>query len=371
MQNRFKIINLFKEKDGCSYVRHDIPFKKLAALGHHVTMEYPIHRTDFNIGILSRAISPDLAQTLVKMKTLGIKLVYDTDDLLFALEPTNPYFSDVRTNMAIAFFKAIFPLVDMVTTTGEELSDEFRDFTGMAVPVATLPNCIRAEDWKERDHKSKRIRVGYAGSISHHAELNFLIPIIRDLKKEFDFEFHIFGIFDNLETLQRWADKKMESGPEVWQMMMRESIEQLKTIEFFHHSYVPIQEYPETMRRLDLDIGLCPLFNTRFNRCKSPIKAFEYAMTGAAVLTSDTGPYQVWTNRADMDPGLWRENLHAMLSSKQYREDLAREQKQLVLDEFEISKNIHRWEEAFNYVLKPTPTILGPDGNRIRESVLN
>ena len=39
-------------------------------------------------------------------------------------------------------------------------------------------------------------------------------------------------------------------------------------------------------------IGLAPLADTAFNRCKSPIKAIDYAAMGLAVLASDTAVYR-------------------------------------------------------------------------------
>jgi glycosyltransferase involved in cell wall biosynthesis len=40
------------------------------------------------------------------------------------------------------------------------------------------------------------------------------------------------------------------------------------------------------------DIGLAPLTDTPFNRCKSPIKTLDYAALGLAVLASDIGVYR-------------------------------------------------------------------------------
>jgi glycosyltransferase involved in cell wall biosynthesis len=39
-------------------------------------------------------------------------------------------------------------------------------------------------------------------------------------------------------------------------------------------------------------IGLAPLLDTPFNRCKSPIKALDYAALGLATLASDTPAYR-------------------------------------------------------------------------------
>jgi hypothetical protein len=47
-----------------------------------------------------------------------------------------------------------------------------------------------------------------------------------------------------------------------------------------------------TGRQPAWQIGLAPLLDTPFNRCKSPIKAMDYAALGVAVLASDTAVYR-------------------------------------------------------------------------------
>ena len=48
----------------------------------------------------------------------------------------------------------------------------------------------------------------------------------------------------------------------------------------------PTAEYWATIRGLDLDIGCLPLTDTRFNRCKSFSKFYEYAALGSLTLAS-------------------------------------------------------------------------------------
>jgi glycosyltransferase involved in cell wall biosynthesis len=50
--------------------------------------------------------------------------------------------------------------------------------------------------------------------------------------------------------------------------------------------WLPIDRYPEAYA--GIDIGCCPLADTPFNRCKTAVKAFEYAALGAAVVASPT-----------------------------------------------------------------------------------
>jgi hypothetical protein len=53
--------------------------------------------------------------------------------------------------------------------------------------------------------------------------------------------------------------------------------------------------YPNFINSLKLfdnfDIGLIPLINNKFNRCKSPIKFFDLTQLGLAVIASNSPPY--------------------------------------------------------------------------------
>lgn len=360
MLERLKILNLFPNSDGCQYVRHLVPFRELRARGHYVKMDFPIHRSDFNIAILSRMANPALIETLVKMRIVGMKIILDWDDNLFELEEENPYFSDTKTQAALYMMKRIMPLIDMVTVTCEELRETMKQYT--MAPIRVLPNCVDPRDWNERPRAQREtVRIGYAGACSHHKELNFLIPIIRELQKTHDIEFHIFGIFTSLEKLEKDATMQLKK-PAVWQSLMKETQRLLKTIRYVHHDYVTIENYPKTLAAMDLDIGLCPLFSSPFNDCKSPIKFFEYAMVGTAPLCSDAAPYQFCSNQAPMDAKLWKENLEAMIRDKQYRETIAFNAKTYTLENFDIRKRVQDWEEVYSEALHPQPTILLPQG---------
>ena len=362
---RFKILNLFSQKDGCSYVRHQIPFEELQRRGHHVTMKWPIYRSDYNIAILSRMVHEQFVETLVKMKMVGMKIVYDTDDLLFALEPENPFYSDAKSAHATQLTKRCMAFVDMVTASTPALAQEFQSKFTLG-PVHVLPNCIRPKDWVLRPkEKRSTVRIGYAGACSHHRELNFLIPIIREIQKKHDVEFHIMGIFNSVEDLERNSKMKMKFKVK-WFELFKETNKLLKTVKFVHHSYVPITEYPHRLAALDLDIGLCPLFESRFNRCKSAIKYYEYAMCGTAPIASDVAPYKECHEVLPMDSKLWREAILELVMDPVARAQVADDERNFVLENYDIEKKAVLWERAYHELLTPKPTILGADGKALK-----
>lgn len=350
--NRFKILNLFNLKGGCEYVRHEVPFTTLQKRGHYVKMNFPVHRMDFQIAILSRAISKQLFEILMKMKAIGMQIIYDTDDLLFELEPDNPFYSDQASIKAVQMTRQIISMMDMVTVTTEALKREISAYYDG--PVKVLPNCVKPEDWKERSRTSKKLRIGYTGSASHYREFNFLVPIIKRLQKRHDFEFHLFGLFDKPADIQAGIDLKVEKNT-VWKDHMRETQNLIKDFDFVHHPFVSkIEDYRAKLSELDLDIGLAPLFDTKFNRCKSNLKYLEYAMVGTAPIVSDIETYFGCSNEVPMDDLAWEARIEHMIFDKQFRETIAFNAKALVLDKFSIEKKIELWEEAYSECLNPS-----------------
>jgi glycosyltransferase involved in cell wall biosynthesis len=50
--------------------------------------------------------------------------------------------------------------------------------------------------------------------------------------------------------------------------------------------WLPLEAYPLGLR--EIDVACCPLADAPFNRCKTPIKAWEAAACGSAVVASPT-----------------------------------------------------------------------------------
>ena len=68
-------------------------------------------------------------------------------------------------------------------------------------------------------------------------------------------------------------------------------MDKLSGIRYEFHPNVPLDEHPQKVCDLKLDIGIAPLLDDQFNRHKSCIKYYEYAMSGAVTLASHVVPY--------------------------------------------------------------------------------
>jgi hypothetical protein len=97
---------------------------------------------------------------------------------------------------------------------------------------------------------------------------------------------------------------------------------------------------------LRLDVGIAPLLDNSFNRHKSCIKYYEYAMSGATTLASHVLPYSAEVPiTAKNNRDAWKRKLEETLQAD--REKLCREQRDWVLTYRNIEKNVEQWEQAF------------------------
>lgn len=113
-----------------------------------------------------------------------------------------------------------------------------------------------------------------------------------------------------------------------------------------------MDEFPLRLHSLKLDIGLAPLRDTEFNRCKSRIKFYEYGICQTPGVFSPT----VYKERAfDGNFGMiaenedeWYKELKNLILCKELREDIGNAAYAHVIERCDLRKNIHMWVKAYN-----------------------
>ena len=68
-------------------------------------------------------------------------------------------------------------------------------------------------------------------------------------------------------------------------------LDELAGIRYEFHPMVPFSQHAEKVCELALNIGIAPLVEDNFNRNKSCIKYYEYALSGAVTVASRVLPY--------------------------------------------------------------------------------
>lgn len=282
----------------------------------------------------------------------GVKTIYETDDLLQGLDNVNPMFQDMQGH--ISQVRMMASEVDVCTTTGKELQNELLKLNPN---VEILPNCVDPKKWKKRKG-GKKVRVGWAGGSSHTADMFVIIDVIKELQQELDFEFVIFGLAakpwdEHVNRLKKRHAEQTKDYPKMKPAPWYEKIvaldEKLKELEWTHEPFVPLPEFNKKLSDINLDIGLCPIVDTKFNRCKSAIKFYEYAMVNTCTVASKIPPYEGEVNCCVKNKhNKWKAKLRLLIQDKKIRDFLTAEQREWVLKNRDIRNNIYKWQKVYS-----------------------
>jgi glycosyltransferase involved in cell wall biosynthesis len=331
-QHRLVIGGWLADEDGPGYYRMRLPLDALERRGHAV--EYA--------GFLPwRAGRRPRSHVLVGQRTSNagpsarwmgaagnVRRVFEIDDDLLNVEPTSPKafaaYADPSTRRRLL---ENMRAADAVTVSTEYLAGVVRGEYGVQAPVHVLPNCLDAAVLKLAPvEQAGPMTVGWAGSDTHRGDFELVRrPLARFLRGHGEVGLSFMGV--DYGWLLGNPDRRLTP-------------------------WVPVWDDPVGyMRCLDWQVGLAPLANTQFNRCKSALKALEYAARGIVVVASDVEPYRRFVEHGvtgflvsrDHE---WREVLELLAGDVELRAKIgaaAREQAAGWL----VDDHAHLWEAAY------------------------
>jgi len=254
-----------------------------------------------------------------KILNLGKPVIYEIDDLLWEVPEANPLAHNMKRTKP--YILKLLPLVQAVTVSTSELAEKIKPFNRN---VFVVPNLLDPRLWEKRAPEKRRdgvIRIGFAGSHTHQKDLEMiemaLIQIVERFKRKV--EVVLFGC----------ATRRLMSYP---------------TVKFvpFDDSYT---KFVNTLFSLNLDIGLAPLEDNEFNRCKSNIKWLEYSACAVSGIYSDLPPYanciQVGKDGllAGSSDKEWTQALEFLICNKKERVKMGYMARKRVMDEFGLGNN--------------------------------
>jgi glycosyltransferase involved in cell wall biosynthesis len=361
---------------GVSYARFFQPFAHLNGLGYrlaHLGESLPLIQTasgyapaeslyrDVSMVIFPQMVaSPRLGDgsrlNLVEpvcehARRNGLKIVYSVDDWLDAIEEHNPQYEKVSGS--IGNLGTIRDRADAMLVTTPELE---RKLSPLGKPVHVLPNAIDPARWKTRPGNSGELRIGWSGSSSHIQDLLMVLPGIRRLQRRVPFRFVLYGLVDRPLDREAQQVRRILGNLSPSERVTADSFLELSgMLEDVVHEHVPftgVNRFFDTLPGLDLDVGICPLLDTEFNRHKSALKFYEYAMCGTMTVASNVVPYSNEVTVTVLnEPDAWRDVLEHYLKDDGEREMELEEQRELVLETRNIEKLKYRWAEALDRIL--------------------
>jgi glycosyltransferase involved in cell wall biosynthesis len=361
------IFLLTETSSGCYKWRAAIPAEYLRRRGHQVQifdMKGASRYEAPDVVVLYRAHFHEGIKIIEWCKRNRIRVVFDTDDALDLVPPENLNYKLVRPRLGL--YEALLGAADVVTTTTPALAEHLRQSNPNVVVV---PNAVDPEEWtaalKTSRPKTGPARVGWTGSPTHFADLAVALDAVRELQKKYDFLLVLQGLckessLDELYTvLQAIHPKSFFETP--FGQAIKHFMAKLSGIRYEFHPNVPIEEHARKVCDLSLDVGIAPLVDNPFNRHKSCIKYYEYAMSGAVTVASHTVPYSEEVPiTAKNNREAWKHKLEMVLSGD--RAAMWREQRDWVLQHRNIETIVEQWERVLGNGTEPArPSVAQPE----------
>ncbi|MDW5594652.1 hypothetical protein VSS74_09915 [Conexibacter stalactiti] len=248
-----------------SHYRAYQPMIELDRRGHQIDLrltaadlEGPLPECE--VAFLARYREPEARELVRALQAQGTTVVWDCDDDVVSVRLDG----DAEAQAYLADLREMIQLVDVVTTTRDELGDIFLREGARA--VITIPNYLAAPNLGLGRRHHEGIVIGWIAWIDHQKDWDLL-----GLDEVFK------------ELLDRHEDLHVESVGPIDLRLGGDRYNRRPTVTF-----------PELGPAIaGFDIGIAPLATEiEANFSRSDIKLKEYAVAGVPWLASPIGPYE-------------------------------------------------------------------------------
>ena len=325
--NHKRIFYLVADYGGCGWYRCHVPGVALMKRGHDVILDHKINTAiaeSFDIIVFQRQVHPGILEVLKYANSIGKTTVYELDDDIWNIDMTNPGYPFWSKPHNLEAAQNTIREAKLVTTTTKRLARYMNRFNKNTF---VLPNMLPEEHWRVKPLRKKKgdpLIVGWAGSMHHWQDLNILEGTIQQVIDEYpNIEFDIAGAGDAIpfrphERMILWPSVKIE-------------------------------EYPKIINHFD--IGLAPVTDKHFNKCKSDLKFIEYGMLGVPGIFSKVESYTGTVIHGEngflaKNTKDWLRFIKLLIEDQDLRKTIGKNAKEYAITRT-IDKNIHLWEEAY------------------------
>jgi len=273
---------------------------------------------------------------LKKLKSLGKKLVYETDDA-FHLIPEHHCKAYHLANATAIFEFA--QLADVITVSTEALAKEFKPYGNVKV----MPNRLSPTLWNDallnvaKQHRAKQdlkqTRIGIVGGEGHKQDLLQLEHAIQTIVKA----------KPNIEWVA-YGDGAVE--------LLTPLVAKGKICTFATNLDYP--SHPARVSEMALDIALVPLVDDSFNQCRSNLKFLEFGFLGVPCVFSNTPSYNQTV--VDGETGLlvdnstenWVKAIQTLIDNPTLREKIGANAQKEVQTNWMLTNQNNGWQEVLD-----------------------
>jgi O-antigen biosynthesis protein len=268
-----------------------------------------------------RQVDDNHLQALGELRELlpDLRIVIDFDDLLTAVSHHNIHHRTVWKDMSRRL-ETLGRLCNCLTVSTAPLADAMHAYHP---DIRCIPNAIDSRLWPSSAEPNRpgtrKLRVGWAGGISHAGDLALIRALVAKLADEVDWVF--FGMC--LEDMR----------PHLTEF----------------HNGVSVADYPRKLAELDLDLAIAPLEINRFNECKSNLRLLEYGVLGIPVVATDILPYRCGlpVTLVDNRPQSWIRAIRERINERDALRRDGAALREAVLRDWTLEKTLPAWISAW------------------------
>src|ERR1039458_5213003 len=324
--------------DGCSYWRLWMPHLRTPESRYFSQAPVPFKAlVGCNVVVVQRLASHENYATLEKFKKIGLGIIYDLDDDMWAIAASNPAAPIIkRLRGVMAGFDECSKLADVVTLSTGRLEASVKTNMRHGGPTRGAMNAVEMALFRPSllPKNPNRVVIGWGGSATHSEDLREMgdapLALLRAEPKAF---LHFVGMI---------PDKRYIGNPRI-----------------LAHGWVPGHEYAARLSTWNWDVYLAPLTDSRFNRAKSGIKAYEAGALKIPCLMSDVQPHREFVcHDKELEwllcskPNEWFDKLRELVQNRELREHLGQRCYEVVREHFSMVKRAPVWKAIYDSVVK-------------------
>lgn len=253
------------------------------------------------------------------LRDMQVPIVYHIDDNLLEIPPSlGAEIQKRQGNLEVIETREfLLQHCDLIYPSTEYLAELFKRkfptksfFYGIYAPYLGAQLEMVAADFKQE------IVIGYMGSKGHKEDLELVVPAIeRILKERPEVRFELFGSISMPTQLEKFSTQ-----------IQRHSV---------NKSYI---EFLEKLSTLGWTVGLAPLVDEPFNRCKAPTKYIEYTAASIPVIASDINVYNqvIDSKRGILVKNDWYEAIVKALDESEMRGNMCKQAREYCNSHFSM-----------------------------------
>lgn len=336
----------YDNMNACPFIRIHTPFFELSKNKNYHFFIYgkeimPLLDTEnmindhiFDVMVIQR-VNPYSTKLLKKAKKHNIKVIYETDDDFLDINPSNPSYTYI-----LEHFDKILKLVknaDQITVSTNELKNRLNKLNINNVEIIKnylVNDSLPIKPFEFRGNNI--IKIGYFGTLTHQGDLDLVHNVILRLKENF-------------------SKKGVQVIFEIAGVAMVNDSDWINVVKLPYYPMSANTFYDWLSKNSDWDIGIIPLLNTEFNKCKSELKYIEFAALGIPVVASDINVYSESIQNGVNgylagNEDEWVDKLSILIEDPILRNGMVNNARDDIMKNYNLKSRVNQWDNIFKRV---------------------